>query len=188
MPLRTRTFDLDTVASDLASQEDECIDEQAQAPPGSDAAVMYAQLGKQTRGLRIGVEWARTAHEEDDFSVWSDPLESVTLAEITVGERDAASDLLDEYDGFKRKNAHVAVGVRGVPFIAHDPDSITLTDLRDTYLNIADLHPGFVDWMKLRIDRLGELDGDTGKSYDRLVAERRRALTMDGDQSNGSDT
>ena len=40
-------------------------------------------------------------------------------------------------------------------------------------MNVADLHPAFVDWAESEITDLGRMDGDTGKSFRALVLEKR---------------
>lgn len=172
MPLETHDIALSAEVDRLTDAMADHADAQADAPMGSDAAKQAAQAGQRANHLRDGVAWAAAEWEAD----------SVTLATLTYGERTRAQDTADE-KGWPLRACHVAAGTYDAPYLAHDPEAVTQDEYEATVLNVVDLHPAFVDWADQRIQELGGVGGETGKSYPTLVLERRSR--RDSERENG---
>lgn len=162
MPLETRQFDLEAEVADLTDEMEEHAETQAEVPIGSDAAQQAATMGQKAERLRAGVGWAM-----DEWGV-----ESLTFSALTNGERHRVRDTVDD-TGWNEQDVYVAAGTYDAPYLEHDPEGVKQSEFEDTALAVTDLHPAFVDWAESKITSLGRMDGDTGKSYQALVLERR---------------
>lgn len=158
MPLDTETIAFETEIEAIDAERQEYAEQLAETD--SELVAEDARSAGQTRErFRAGLLWLSQAHE----------CERITLGAPTHGERELVFDAAEE--GVTEVQAYVAVGSRDAPWVAHDPDAMTVEAVVETATNVADLHPSAVDWLNWRIGQLDGVDGETGKSFRELVWE-----------------
>lgn len=162
MPIKTNTYDLEAERDRLAGDMDEYAEMQAENPVGSGAAQQAARLGQQAQQYKSGIDWA--------LAEWG--VSAVTLSALSHGERTRVLDTVERND-WPHTDCYVAAGTYDAPYLEHDPEAVTQDAFEETALNVADLHPAFVDWVEARITDLSRVGDDTGKSYETLVLEKR---------------
>lgn len=174
MALRTERFAFDAEIERLTAEMEQHAEQQAEYPIGSDGAQQAAQQGQQSERFRTGLQWAA---EEWDAT-------AVELAALTAGERNLVRDLAEQITASGGQvNAWIAVGTHDAPYLQHDPATVpdNPAAIKDTIAQIPALHPAFVDWAEARISDLSRMDGDTGKSYQELVLEKRASTSSTGE-------
>ena len=169
MPLDTQTFDIHETLDDLETEREELAEQVADADPESGAAQQLVERGQQMDRFISGLEWYRNHFGKD----------RITVGALTNGERHLVRNTADRIGGdyAGRQNAYVAMGTADAPYLEHDPEDLNEPDYEETIKQVAQLHPAFVDWMESKITDLGRLDGDTGKSFESLVLEKRLQQT-----------
>lgn len=175
MPLTEREYNLPTVADDLADDMAEKATEQASFPKGSDGAKQAAEEGQQLQHYRAGVLWALDFPGNSDIGGAGWDTDTITLASLKNGERRMIADITNEYD-MVYADLYVAAGTIDAPYLDHDPYATTKDDLIETALNVADLHPKFVDWLESELSDLSGM-GAEGNAYRTLVQEKRTSET-----------
>jgi len=173
--MEPKTIDLEKEVARLTEEMQEWAKKQAETDFGSNASRRIEYEGETVGRYRNGVQWANGEFSE------------VTFRAITDGARRAVRDLTNE-TAFDRDQCLVAIGTLEAPYVEHDPDELTPSsdDLRATLGNIADLHPGYVDWASERISDLGSMGDELGNSYQDMLLETRQARMKA--ETTGSDT
>lgn len=173
--MEPREIDLSEEVESLNEEMQEWAEKQADAPFASEASRRIEYEGSTVERYRNGVAWAVSEFD------------TVTLRPLTDGQRRAVRDLNDQ-TGFDRDQCVIAVGTTQAPYVEHDPDALSPNsdELKATLGNIADLHPGYVDWATDRIQDLGSMGDELGNSYqDMLLATRTAKANR---ETTGSDT
>jgi len=173
--MQEREIDLENEVEALTEEMQEWADQQSKYDFGSDPYKRIEYEGSTLQRYQNGVAWA--AQEFD----------TVTLRPITDGLRRAIRDLTEQ-TAFDRDQCLVAIGTQDAAYIAHDPETISPDndDLQDTLGNIADLHPGYVDWASDKIQDLWGMSNELGNSYADMVLETQAKQTTT--ETTGSDT
>ena len=173
--MQAKTIDLEKEVERLTEEMQELTEKQADYEFSSQLSRRVEYEGETVGRYRNGVAWASGEFGE------------VTLRPITDGLRRAIRDLNNE-TGYDRDQCLVAIGSQEAGYVEHDPNELTpdSDDLRDTLANIADLHPGYVDWASERISDLGSMSSDLGNSYTDMLLETRAKKA--NQETTGSDT
>jgi len=173
--MNPKTIDLAKEVDRLTEEMQEWTEKQADTEFGSDAYRRMEYEGSTQQRYRSGVKWAET-----EFG-------SVDLRPITDGLRRAIRDVT-ESTGYDRDQVLVALGTQDAPYIEHEPNEISPDnpEIKDTLANIAELHPGYVDWANERIQDLWGMSDDLGNSYLGMLLETQRKKTHQ--ETTGSDT
>ena len=109
--------------------------------------------------LKRGVEW-----QADE---WGDDAE-VTVGALTAGEEAMMHREIPDGAGAKERRLwYVAAATETAPYVADE--------LSETFANVADLHPAFVEWVEARSNALG-------------VAGNRSSTSSMGSASSGTST
>lgn len=168
MPLDTEPYDFDAEIERLEDERQELAEragtEAAESDDGlSAAAVQQAQQrGTQLDNYLAGLRWAREHCDAD----------SVVLGGLTAGDdalvEDHVTDARQQGDGpdtaMGRTRMHVvAAGTVEGPWLAEDGDHLA------TVSNVADLHPGLVQWAEEHINSLGTVEGNGQSSFRALL-------------------
>lgn len=171
MFLRTETRTLGGARRELDEKLDEQADRVASLPDDAPDDVVTEE---RTEGLKFdryrnGIEWAINEWDADA---------TIELGAITTGSRDFITELT-ELHNCPQRNAYIAVGTIEAPFLEHDAEDMPTNPnaVGDTIKKIPDFHPAFADWLNTSIGELGQMEGDTGKSFQKLVREKRLSET-----------
>ena len=107
--------------------------------PSTDEATAVSNQRDRLQYLRRGVEW-----QADE---WGEDVE-VTIGALTAGEEAMMHrEIPDDAGEKERRLWYVAAASEAGPYVEDD--------LSDTFANVADLHPAFVEWVEGTSNALG---------------------------------
>ena len=161
MPLDTSTYDIEDTIAELRERQDELADTIANSDDVTPLVEDAQQEGQQIDRYIAGLEWLR-----DEFDA-----ETLTLGALTNGERHRVQETAGASNA-ARQNAYVAMGTVDGPYIEHG-GSINQGDFEASTANVADLHPGYVDWAEQEITEMSRLGGSEGNGFRDLVRAKQ---------------
>jgi len=161
MPLETSTYNIAGEISDLRDRQDELAETIANSDDVTPLVEDAQQEGQQIDRYIAGLEWLR-----DKFDA-----EGLVLGSLTNGERHRVQETAGSSSA-ARQNAYVAMGTVEGPYIEHE-EPITQGDFEASTANVADLHPGYVDWAEKEITEMSRLSGEMGNGFRDLVREKQ---------------
>lgn len=160
MALRTKEIDLEAERGRIEEQMVELAEQQVQVrddPGQAEALLEQGKLLQQRRDVLARVQ-----------EMWG--VDSVTLAELSEGERTRVKHFVDDHEGITERVPFVAVGTHDAPYLEHDPEGITAEDFEATVQTLVDDVPiPFIDWAEAKIGDMSGLDESKGNSYFELV-------------------
>jgi hypothetical protein len=110
---------------------------------------------------RKGAVWARDrAHESDDFSMWDEGVDGVTLAAVRAGTLDGIKSEVADREGGGSDLLLIADGTVEAPYIDPDHSEEQRAGV------VGQLHPYYQDWAAARIDELMDPEGNVIGSSD----------------------
>ncbi|QLH78672.1 hypothetical protein HZS55_15860 [Halosimplex rubrum] len=160
---RTETYDLRDEARQNSNRQDELAEKIAEFEDGNPLIQRKARRGKQLERQYKGLMWALNEDEDGDERE-RDPIESVTLSELTAGthlragaraEADTAE--LDVPNGTDIQRLYrVATAVEDADFLDDD------ANFDETLVAVSQLKPQLFDWLEERVDELStpEVEGN----------------------------
>lgn len=109
---------------------------------------------------RKGAVWARDqAHESDDFPMWDEDIDGVTLAAVRAGTLDGIKSEVADREGGGSDLLLIADGTVEAPYVDPDHSEEQRAGV------VGQLHPYYQDWAAARIDELMDPEGNaTGSS------------------------
>ncbi|GAA3882650.1 hypothetical protein [Haloarcula argentinensis] len=125
---------------------------------------LYPQKAQRRADLatqRKGAVWAcpgrgedADVHEDDDFPMWNEPVDGVTLGAVRAGAMDSITSEVVDNGGEGSEILLVADGSVKAPYVGDD-----MTDKQEAGA-VGDLHPWYREWCAARINEL--LDPESG--------------------------
>ncbi|EMA17179.1 hypothetical protein [Haloarcula amylolytica] len=145
---------LEEQIEEIAEQLDD-LDDDNPVVPGLQS--QRSQLATQ----RKGAIWARDrAHESDDFPMWDEDVDGVTLSGVRAGTFAGIEKESAQRDGEGTDLLLIADGTVDAPYVDDDGDD----DM--TAAAVGQLHPYYRDWASSRIDELMDPEGNVIGSSD----------------------
>jgi len=158
----------------LENEREELATEVVDLPDGSAAQQRKANRGQQIDAHLDGLEWAQTAHEDDDVPVWDDDGGgALTLAGLTGGDYGQLTGSIseDSSDDVPAQQVEIVSKVRiGTIEAPYYDDGATKTQ---TTAAIASLPASFVRWAAWKIEELSTVGNGDRNSFASLVAEKQ---------------
>lgn len=141
----------------LAGEIESVREKVNETEPGSDQEQRLSQRLQNLRTQKVGAEWARGypddddsegAFADDDFPMWDEDVDSVTLGAVLGG---AWSDLKNELGANEMGSSAllmIADGTVDAPYIDEDMDDIEAVGV------VRGLHPYYLEWAENRVTEL----------------------------------
>ena len=119
---------------------------------------LYPQKAQRRADLatqRKGAIWARDrAFESDDFGMWDEDVDGVTLAAVRAGAMDSITSEVADNGGEGSEILLVADGTVKAPYVGED-----MTDTQEAAA-VGQLHPYYREWCAARINELLDPEGN----------------------------
>jgi len=170
--IREREFVLTEEIDQIIAERGELAETVAEMDDDNAKRQQKAQRGLELDAYLDGLEWAQTAHEDDDFPQWDEDGDSVTLAGLTGGEfgeiEGEVSDGVDRGQSAQQveRVAKVRIGTVDAPYLsgqASDTQEIAA---------VAGLPIGFLRWAGAQVEDLSSVGNDERSDFGTLLAEK----------------
>lgn len=168
MALRTETIDFEAEKERLREDMDDVAEKMSTFDGQSDKAESLMGRGNQLQRFIDALEWAE--------SEWG--MDSIEFASLSAGEVNRVEDTVNDNPTVRHRDAWVAIGTRGAPYVKHDPEEIEQGDYEDSITHLVDTVPlPFIRWAEEQISDLSHLGTDEGNGFLDLVREKRNETT-----------
>jgi len=175
MALRTKEIDLEAEQNRLRDEMEEVAEKLVEWQDDPQKAQGYMEAGEELRSQINALEWAREQWDVD----------SVTLAELSEGERTRVDHFVDDHEGIAERVPFVAVGTHDAPYLEHDPENVTEEDFKETVQTLVDdVRIPFITWAESKIGSLSGLDEGNSNEFTELV----QAKQAEASQSESGET
>jgi hypothetical protein len=165
----------------LAEEEErlkrECREKAKEAAQLDDDNLRKPRLlaeGQELDAQLSGVQWAQTAHADEDVPEWDADVDSVTLAGLNGGEMGSLEDDVGDNGGAGPGTTRVLLVAEGTVRAPYVDDS--MTDAQRVGA-VRELPLTYLKWAEARINEMTTVGNGDGKGFDDWLMEARAEMT-----------
>lgn len=174
MPLRETTIVFEEGIDAVEQEREELLDEAADLQEGTHEYTQKVQRGKTLDSHLDGLEWAQTAHEDDDVPAWDEDVDAITLSGLATGDvASVKADMKEAGQNSDRDPAaasqvyQIRAGTVDAPYVGGEMDTV------DEVAAIASLPASFARFAEDKIQELSSVGNSERPSFEASLAARQ---------------